>query len=242
MNTAIYVGLSRQVTLQRALSVVANNIANAETAGFKLESPMVREDALTPRGSTDPVSYVLDHGVARDFAQGALEQTGNTFDVAIEGDAFFAIETPQGTRYTRDGRFTVDAQNRLVTKAGHPVMGAGGKTITLNPAAGEPSIGLDGTVVQGGAQVGKLEVMRFADVSVLSKTGDNLFAAPETAAPVPAADARLHQAMIEGSNVKPVIEITNLIEITRAYERVAKMMESTGELASKSIERLGRMS
>lgn len=242
MNTAIYVGLSRQVTLQRALSVVANNIANADTAGFKLETPMVREEALTPRGSSDEISYVIDQGVARDFAQGALEQTGGALDVGIEGDAFFAIETPQGTRYTRDGRFGVDAQNRLVTNAGHPVMGSGGKTITLDPLGGEPSIGLDGTVAQGAAQVGKLEVLRFADASVLSKVGDNLFTAPATAAPVPAADARLHQAMVEASNVKPVIEITNLIEITRAYERVAKMMDQAGELATKSIERLGRMS
>jgi flagellar basal-body rod protein FlgF len=240
MNTAIYVGLSRQTTLQRALQVVANNIANADTPGFKLEQPMVREEPLTPRGADGPVAYVLDKGVARDFGQGALTTTGAPLDVAIEGDAFFQVQTEAGVRYTRDGRFTLDAQNRLVTQDGDPVMGAGGRPLTLNPTAGQPSIGLDGSVFQGQVAVGRIEAVRFADVSVLSKQGANLYVAPEDVAGVPAPDARLHQAMVEGSNVKPVIEITHLIEITRAYERVAKMMDSNGDLSTRAIERLGR--
>jgi flagellar basal-body rod protein FlgF len=242
MNTAIYVGLSRQATLQRALSVVANNIANADTPGFKLETPMVGEEKATPRGADGPVSYVLDKGVARDFAQGALSATGSPMDVAIEGDAFFAVETAGGVRYTRDGRFSLDAQNRLVTQDGDPVLGTGGRPITLNPTAGPPSIGLDGGIQQGAVAAGRIEVVRFADVSALSKQGANLYAAPEGVAATPAPDARLHQAMVESSNVKPVIEITNLIEITRAYERVAKMMDQAGDLSNRAIERLGRSS
>jgi flagellar basal-body rod protein FlgF len=240
MNTAIYVGLSRQTTLQRALSIVANNIANADTPGFKLESPMVQEEQATPRGSDGPISYVLDNGVARDFGQGSLSSTGSPLDVAIDGDAFFSIQTGAGTRYTRDGRFSLDAQNRLVTQAGDLVMGAGGQPITLNPTAGEPTINEDGSVRQGAVTVGRIETVRFADVSVLSKEGDNLFSAPAGAS-APAPDARLHQAMVEASNVKPVIEITRLIEITRAYERVAKMMDQAGELSNRAIERLGRV-
>jgi flagellar basal-body rod protein FlgF len=242
MNTAIYVGLSRQMTLQRALDIAANNIANLDTAGFKLESQVVREEALTPPGAEAPVSYVLDYGVARDFGQGALTQTGAPLDVAIEGDAFFSIETPAGVRYTRDGRFMTDAQNRLVTKDGYPVLGAGGRPITVNPAAGELHIADDGAASQGQANVGRLEVVRFADLSKLSKDGSNLFSAPQDVVGVPAPDARLRQGMIEASNVKPVIEITNLIEITRAYERVTKMVEQAGELTSRAIDRLGRLS
>ena len=242
MNTAIYVGLSRQVTLQRALQVTANNIANVDTAGFKLEQAMVREEALTPRGAADPVSYVLDQGIARDFRQGALEQTGAALDVGIEGDAFFAVETAQGVRYTRDGRFGLDAQNRLVTKAGDLVHGTGGRPIVLNPILGEPSIGQDGTVRQGLQAVGRIEVVRFPSVATLSKVGGNLFTAPEAVVPTPAPDARLHQGMVEASNVQPIIEVTNLIEITRAYERMARMMEQSGDLHSRAIERLGRVS
>ena len=239
MNTAIYVGLSRQTTLQRALSVVANNIANASTPGFKLESAMVQEEKATPRGADGPISYVLDTGIVRDFGQGALSTTGAPLDVAIDGDAFFAIQTQAGTRYTRDGRFTLDAQNRLVTQDGDPVLGAGGQPITLNPTAGEPSINQDGSIRQGALTSGRIEVVRFADVSVLSKEGANNFSAPQGAAPTPAPDARLHQGMVEASNVNTVLEITNLIEISRAYERVAKMMDQAGDLSNRCIERLG---
>jgi flagellar basal-body rod protein FlgF len=241
MNTAIYVGLSRQTTLQRALSVVANNIANADTPGFKLEMAMVQEEQATPPGGDSPISYVLDNGIVRDFGQGALNRTDSPLDVAIEGDAFFAVQTGGGTRYTRDGRFSLDAQNRLVTQDGDPVLGAGGQPITLNPTAGEPSIGQDGAIMQGTVTAGRIGVMRFADISALSKEGGNLFSAPQGAA-APAPDARLHQNMIEASNVKPVLEITNLIEITRAYERVAKMMDQAADLSNRSIERLGRSS
>ena len=129
MNNALYVGLSRQETLQRALDIVANNIANAVTAGFKLEQLLVQTEPGSPPSTPDarPVNYVLDHGVTRDFTQGSMDQTGNPYDVAVEGLGFFQIQTAGGMRYTRDGRFTVDNKNQLVTKAGDPVMDAGGR-------------------------------------------------------------------------------------------------------------------
>jgi flagellar basal-body rod protein FlgF len=243
METAIYVGLSRQVTLQRALQITANNIANADTAGFKVEEALVREEALTPPSADRATAYVLDYGVARDFAQGSLDRTGNPLDTAIEGDALFAVQTPGGVRYTRDGRFGVDAQNRLITRTGYLVQAAGGAAITLNPAAGEPSIASDGTIRQGAVIAGRIETVRFANRGALSKEGDNLFsAAAEAGPPVPAPDTRIHQGMVEASNVKPVLEITNLIEITRTYERISKMMDTAGQLKSDAVTRLGRVS
>jgi flagellar basal-body rod protein FlgF len=242
MDTALYVGLSRQVTLQRALDIAANNIANADTAGFKVEQLLLEDDPLTPPISgASPVHYVIDNGVARDFGQGEMEMTGNTFDLAVEGAGFFTVQTPRGDRYTRDGRFTVDNQNRLVTQAGDPVLSSGGQPITLNPQLPAPKVAEDGTVSQGAQSLGKVGVVRFTDLSQLSKEGDVLYTAPEGAS-VQANDAVIRQGAVERSNVQPVLEITHLIEITRAYERVAKMMEANQTMTSTAIQRLGQVS
>ena len=242
MNNALYVGLSRQETLQRALDIVANNIANADTAGFKLEQLLVQTEPGSPPSTPDarPVNYVLDHGVTRDFTQGSMDQTGNPYDVAVEGLGFFQIQTAGGMRYTRDGRFTVDNKNQLVTKAGDPVMDAGGRPIVLDPTKPEPAIAKDGTISQGGVPGAKLGVYRFPDLAQLQKNGAGLFEAPAAVTPTVATDAVIRQGTIEKSNVQPVLEITNLIEITRAYERVAQMMSATSDLSTQAIERLGK--
>ena len=248
MDNTLFVGLSRQMTLRRQLDIAANNIANADTAGFKVESLMLQTDPTAgglggKRGSMSPVKFVLDNGIARDFRQGGLEQTSNTYDLALDGDGFFNIQTANGPRYTRDGRFTVDNQNRLVTKAGDPVTDAGGSTITLDPTASPPSISKDGVVSQTDShgavsQVGRLSAVRFANRSQLQKTGDNLYTTPET--PLPAKDVGIRQGMVERSNVQPIVEISNLIEVTRTYEQVSNFISSTSDLSKSAIERLGR--
>jgi flagellar basal-body rod protein FlgF len=120
MDNALYVGLSRQMTLRRELDIVANNIANANTTGFKAEDLMVRTEAAKPArtlGGTNPVKFVLDDGVTRDFTQGAMTKTGGDFDVAIEGQGFFKIQTAAGERYSRDGRFTMSPDGKLDRKS-----------------------------------------------------------------------------------------------------------------------------
>ncbi len=247
MDNALYVAVSRQMTLHRALDIAANNIANADTAGFKVEQPMLSTEPLAPKRVTgqSPVNYVLDTGVARDFRPGALERTGNAYDVAIDGDGFFTVNTAAGPRYTRDGRFSVDAQNRLVTKAGAAVLDSSGSEIVLDPTKSAPSIGKDGTITQADprgqtVQIGKLGVARFANLSALSKQGDNLFAAPPSEPPISARDAVVHQGEVEHSNVQQVLEITNLIQITRNYQEVSQMIASTQDLSSRAINQLGR--
>ncbi len=237
----MYVGLSRQLTLQRQLDISANNLANVDTAGFKVEQLMLQTDPLRPqtgRSRLDPIKYVLDDGVARHFTPGALEKTGGTFDLAVEGDGFFQVRTAAGVRYTRDGRFTVDEQNRLVTQAGDPVLDDAGGEITLDPQRGPASIAKTGQISQAGAAGPKVGVMRFAQLSRLSKSGDDLYTSPET--PTPATDAGVRQGYLERSNVQPVLEVSHLIEITRAYERIGAMLNSTHELSRSAIQRLGR--
>jgi len=241
MDNTLYVGLSRQMTLQRALDVTANNLANVDTTGFKVETLRVQMDEIAPPSvpSSDPIKFVIDNDVARNFGQGGLEQTSNPLDIGIEGDGFFTVQTADGNRYTRDGRFGIDAQNQLVDHNNNPVLSSGGSPIVVDPKLPNISIAKDGTISQGAAAIGKLGVAKFTDLTALKKQGDNLYDAPGVT-PATATDSRLHQGMVERSNVQPIVEITRLIAITRAYERVAQMMSQTADLSQSAIQRLGK--
>ena len=241
MDNALYVGLSRQMTLQRQLDVAANNLANLDTAGFKVEQLMLQSDPMRPEGGRsrlDPIRYVIDDGVARAFTPGAMENTGSSLDLAVEGDGFFQVQTPEGVRYTRDGRFSLDAQNRLTTQAGDPVLDASGSPITVDPTKGPLTIAKTGRISQGAQSLGKVGVMRFTNLSGLSKQGDGLFTSAET--PAAAADAGVLQGYLERSNVQPVAEVTHLVEINRAYERISNLLTSTHDLSRSAIQRLGK--
>lgn len=244
MDNALFVGLSRQLTLRRELDIVANNIANADTVGFKVENLMVETEPMRPATTLPgpkPVKFVIDRSVGRDFGQGSLRTTGATFDLAIEGDGFFKIQTPDGERYTRDGRFTMDALGRITTQAGQPVLDDGGGEIVVDLERGKVTIGADGTISQGEERVGKVGVVRFQELSVLEKTGDNLYLNSSNAAPLAAPEAKVRQGMLEGSNVNPVVELTRMMEVTRAYESMAKMMDANAELSRRSVERMGKL-
>jgi flagellar basal-body rod protein FlgF len=244
MDNALYVGLSRQMTLRHELDIVANNIANADTTGFKVENLLVKTEPKAPAVTLDgpkPVKFVIDTGVARDFSQGTLRTTGSPLDLAIEGQAFFKLTTPDGERYTRDGHFRLDDTGKLVTQNGQPVADAGGGELLIDPQKGPIAIAADGTVSQGIEQVGKIGVVRFDSLSVLEKTGDNLYRNTSNQQSQPAPDARVRQGMLEGSNVNTITQITKMLEVTRAYESMAKMMDSTATLSRDSISRLGKV-
>ncbi|OYW92864.1 MAG: flagellar basal-body rod protein FlgF [Caulobacterales bacterium 32-67-6] len=243
MDNAVYVGLSRQMVLRRELDLIANNVANADTVGFKVESLMARAEPGAPAandGAPRPVKFVIDGGVARDFGQGSLFRTGSDLDLAIEGDGFFEIVTEDGPRYTRDGRFRLDELGRITNQAGQPVAGDGGGEIVINPEDGAVTIAADGAISQGENLLGRVAVVRFDDLSVLEKTGDNLLRNTSNLQAEPAPDVRVRQGMLESSNVKPILEITRMIEVTRAYESITRMMESSADLSRRAVERMGR--
>jgi len=247
MDNAVYVGLSRQMQLRRELDIIANNIANSDTAGFKVEDVLNRTEAkAAPRTrQSEAIAFVLDDGVARDFTQGALNQTSSPFDLAIEGEGFFQLATPAGERFTRDGRFTLDVEGRLTTQGGAAVLDAGGAEIVLNLANGPIAIAPDGTISQGlgvgQVQVGQVGVYRFDDRAALRKDGDNLFRNVSNLGPELAPDARVRQGMVEASNVKTIEQVTRMIEVTRAYESISKLMADTADLSRRSIERMGKV-
>jgi flagellar basal-body rod protein FlgF len=248
MDNTTYVGLSKQILLQRELDIVANNMANVDTTGFKVESLVNgTDDVSSPKtmGVTQPIKYAVDNGVIRDFTQGSMRPTSGPLDMAIDGTGFFQVQTAAGVRYTRDGRFATNAQSQLVTQAGDAVLDGSGSPITINPQGGAPIIGRDGTITQmiagqSSAQVvGKVGVVTFDNLSALSKQGDGLYSLTTNQPAQPAVNAKVEQGMLEGSNVQPIIQMTEMIRIQRAYETVAQMLTSTADLSTSAIQQLG---
>lgn len=242
MENTLLVGLSRQIALRRELDVVANNVANVGTTGFKGESTLFREFlAGRAREHTFPmqdqrVSMVIDRATRTDFSQGPIEHTRNTFDLAIQGEGYFTIETPQGERYTRAGSFTTNATGELVTMRGDRVLGDGGP-IQFDPQDTDVNIAADGTISTRAGERGRIRLVRFENENALQRQGENLFSAsaqPENAGPA----TRIMQGAIEKSNVRPVIELSRMIEITRNYTNIANMMNKTDELRRDAIQRL----
>ena len=244
MDNALYVGLSRQMVLRREMDIIANNIANIDTNGFKVESLIQKTDPAAPAmtmGGPRPVKFVAADGVARDFGQGVLVKTGAPLDMAIEGQGLFQVQGPDGPRFTRDGRFTTNPAGQLVTQGGLAVLDEGGGEITIDTEKGEIAIGSDGSMSQGNERVGKVGMFRFANAGALEKTGDNLYRNTSNLAAEKAEDARLRQGHLESSNVKPVLEITRMVEVSRAYEQTAKMMDAEADLSRRAVDRLGRV-
>lgn len=243
MENSFLVGLSQQMVANRAMEVIANNLANLSTPAFKRESIQFEEFVVpvpateAEGGNTVDVSFVLDRGIARDLSNGRFEQTGNTLDLAIAGPGYFAVETPDGERYTRNGHFTLDEQGRVVTEEGYQVQSEGG-AIALQPQDGDLQVGPDGSLSTSLQLLGKLRIVEFADERGLRKTGASLYDAGGQTAQAATA-ARVRQGMVEKSNVEPVIEITRMIEIMRAYQASAELTKSGEDLLRQAIEKLG---
>lgn len=248
MENTLLVALSRQIALGRELDVVANNMANVNTHGFRREA-MQFQEYLMPVASADgfPVqdrrlSYVQDRTTYHDFQPGPLERSDNPLDVAIEGDAFFVVSGADGTgeRYTRNGAFQIDPQGRLVTSTGNAVLGESGP-ITLDPQDPEFTIARDGTVSNHDGIRGHIRLASFTSPQGLMKDGDSLFrlgeGQPAPTTPAPGA-VRVAQGMIEGSNVRSVIEMSRLIEINRSYASLAGLIQRSDDLRKSAVERL----
>jgi len=253
MQNTLLVGLSRQVALGRELDVVANNIANINTPGFKADGAVFEEfvgnTARTSnlQGSDGQVSFVQDRATWVDLSQGPIERTGNALDVAIEGTGYLAVQTPRGERYTRNGAMQINASGELVTSEGFQVLGDSGP-ITLQPNDQHIAISPDGTIsVQEGDSVktealrGKLRMVSFEQPGRLQKDGAGTFAAPEDMTPQQDTTSHFVQSAIEKSNVRGVIEMTRMIEVTRSYTQVATMLAQQAELQQSSINKLAEV-
>ena len=250
MQNTLLVGLSRQVTLERQMDVIANNVANVNTNGFKADRslfqeflmPGAHEDNFAP-GRDRQLSHVQDRATFHDFAQGAAEQTKNPLDVAIDGGGFFVVQTPAGERYTRDGSFQINNQGQLVNASGYPVLGSGGP-ITFQQTDKQITIASDGnvTVVEGSNRIdsvrGKLRLVSFAQAQRLQKEGGNLYSAADGATAASDTASRVRQGFVEKSNVNSVLEMSRMIEVTRTYTQISAMLQQQSDLHKSAIEKL----
>jgi len=241
METPTYIALSRQLGLRRQMDIVANNLANMNTPSFKGERLIFVEYLQQPTRK-DPQSFVQDLGTLRDTAEGPLAKTDNPFDLAVSGDGYFTVETPLGNRYTRHGRFQLDADNRLVTGQGHPVLDSGGGEITIPRGSGRITVSTDGTLSTDTGIVARLGLVKFADEQQLQRGANNQYSAPEDQRPEAVEKPRIMQGMLEESNVQAVTELTHMIEIMRTYQGIGKAIEQEHERQLKAINRVARRS
>ena len=243
MDNALLLSLSNQMVARRTMEVISNNIANMNTTGFKRESPVFEEyvvhiDRQQEIGSTkEPLSFVRDSLAVHDMSNGELTTTGNKFDVAIEGEGYFAVSTPDGTRYTRNGNFGVDDTGRLVTSSGHPVLDDGGAEIAFSAEETDISIARDGTISTEQGVRGRLQVVSFANPQQLKTTGDSLWESSET--PVPVEGNSVVQGMLEQSNVQPVVEMVRMIETMRSYQASTELLNAGEDLSRRAVQKLG---
>ncbi|APO88156.1 flagellar hook-basal body complex protein [Marivivens sp. JLT3646] len=235
MDNAGYTALTRQSGLMAEMRTIANNIANANTTGFRAEGVIFAEH-IKQTGSD---SLSMATASVRDTvqAQGALAQTGGPFDLAIEGDGFFLIDTPNGQRLTRAGSFTPNEVRDLVTMDGHPVLDAGGAPVFIPTGLGPVGIAPDGTISAGGRPVGQIGLFLPEDPLSLTREDGVRFS---TNGVLPAEDSRMLQGYVEESNVDPVLQVARMIEVQRAYELGQSFMENEDKRIRGVIDTLGR--
>ena len=252
MENTLLVGLSRQMVLERQMDVVANNVANVNTNGFKADRSLFEQFLRSPAHEDNfqrpdrQVAFVQDRGTFKDFATGASEMTKNPLDVAIDGKGFLVVQTPAGERYTRDGNLQINNQGQLVTQSGYPVMGGSGP-IVFQQTDKQVTIATDGnvTVLEGSNRLdsvrGKLRIVSFADAQSLVKDGGNLYSAGQGVAPLPDTTSRVNQGYVEKSNVNSVTEMSRMIEITRAYTQISALLQQQSDLHKSAIEKLAEV-
>ncbi len=234
MSSGIYIATAGAVAQSVALDATANNIANATTAGFRGDRVTFREALATARS---PDIELVDTAATRiDSQAGALSATENPLDLALDGDGYFAVQTPNGPRYTRAGNFQLDDARNLVTPDGFAVRGEGGAPINIPADATVIGVGVDGTVSADGAELGKLELARFTPNQV-RRQGGTLFAA--TGAPITTELPKVRSGLLESSNVNIVRGVVDLVKVSRTYESLMRMIQGYHDVESRAARELG---
>jgi flagellar basal-body rod protein FlgF len=255
MSGSIYMAATGALAYEKRLQLLANNLANVDTAGFKKDRGRFREFNLSEAGADENMrfqspqlrapQYWMQYSTYTDFSGGALKKTGNPFDLALSGHGFFCVQTPDGIMYTRRGDFALNADEVLVTQEGWPVLGRGGdiqiKLSKLSADKREFSISEDGTVTVDGSEVDRLRIVDFTKSHALEKAGNNYYRALKPRM-LEELDENLEvsQGFLELSNVDTIRMMTEMIEVLRGYESYQKIMRSVDDMNAKLINDVGR--
>lgn len=242
MENTSYIAISRHAALWRQMEAVANNMANVNTPAYKGEQVMFREFLVRSSSPNtlngDKVSFVQDVGLLRDMRDGPLTKTDNPLDMAIDGEGYLVVDTPDGPRYTRNGHFRLDESGMVVTSQGYPLLQSDGTPIVFAPNEKSIQISRDGSISSENGEIGRLRVVSFENDQELRRVASGLYDSDQP--PEDVAQPRVHQGMVEESNVQPVLELTNMIAITRQYEGVQKMLDNDNERQLKAYDVLSQ--
>lgn len=244
MDSPGYILLSRLSLQERSTQALANNIANADTPGFRAMRPIFGQVMVSLRGAggmrgDSSMSFPQDRATWRDMSQGSLQTTGNKLDVALDGDGFFVVETPKGERYTRAGRFSIGANGRLVDQEGNAVLDSRKRPISFSAQDTQIEITKSGTIQSENGEIAQLQVVRFEKPQNLMAEGNRLFDA-QSEAPVPVERPKVVQGALEGSNISPILEMTRLTAEMREFQYASMFTEREGERITNAVERIMR--
>lgn len=236
MENSLLIGLSRQMTLRREMDVIANNLANMNTVGYKEETPVFEEFIMPVAkqdGADSMLSFVSDVGMFRNMADGGLITTDNTLDFALAGAGYFQVENEDGIFYTRNGHFQLNAEGQLSTPNGGLILSDGGAPISFSADDGTIVVASDGTISTDNGPRGKLSVVTFENPREMRKIGNNLLQTNEEAQP--AKTTTIIQGALESSNVNAIEQMTSMIEVLRSYTSANKMIETAEDMQRKAI-------
>jgi flagellar basal-body rod protein FlgF len=241
MDITTSLAASRIIAQQRAADITANNIANANTPGFRAERVQFsdwidRQPGTASVPGSGSVTYTQDRATYRESQPGAISHTGNPFDLALSGDGYFTVSTKNGPRLTRDGRFSPMPDGTLADSSGNPVLDVSGKPIQIATTDTQVTIAGDGTVTTENGQVGKIGVVQPADMMKVRAEGANNFIADGPTSPVAA--PAIVQGALEGSNVQPVMEVTRMMNDLRQFQLVTQLVQAEGDRQKKMIDKI----
>lgn len=229
------------MALHRLMEMTANNMANMSTPGFKSQNVLFGEYLnKTQDPASGSISEVQESGTYRDLAQGTLTQTSNKLDFALQGEGYFAVQTPSGVRYTRDGSFALNSKGEITTKDGDPVLNDTGSPLTIQPGATQITMNRDNSISTEKGTVGKLKVVTFGVEQAMTPIGNNLYEVAK-AQEKPVSKPQIEQGMLENSNVQPILEMNKMIDVLRNYQAAQNLVINDHDRIRAMIQQLTRV-